>query len=176
MRLSLLTGFFCLVAVAAVNGQELTTLYTTITYTDHSQLQQFNHQLSNRGLFSFRQNTKPMMVEDDVRLKIDRLVEKVETILEMYPLKLHFRLVLTASEQEVQKIYRDKYHRQVDYIAYYAPGDGVIYLSVPDIRITVLAHELAHVIIDNHFDVAPSAKIHELLAQFAEAQIRLEEE
>jgi hypothetical protein len=64
-----------------------------------------------------------------------------------------------------------KYNRKVDYIAFYAPKDKTVYLSVNDIRIGVFAHELGHLIIDLFYGTTTPSKIHEVLAQFVETHL-----
>jgi hypothetical protein len=46
-----------------------------------------------------------------------------------------------------------------------------MYLSIRDVKLRVIAHEIGHVVVDHYFDVPPPVKIHEVLAQFAETHI-----
>jgi len=65
-----------------------------------------------------------------------------------------------------------RYGLTVDYVAFYAPRDKVVYVSVDDADLSVLAHELTHVILDHYFGIAPPVKIHEVLAQFVEEHLK----
>jgi predicted metal-dependent peptidase len=90
----------------------------------------------------------------------------------MYPRTLNFRIMLLSTDTEVQQAYRSRYGKSVDYIAFYAPKDKTVYISVDDIRLGVLAHELAHVVIEHYFLNSPPNKIHEVLAQFVETHLQ----
>jgi hypothetical protein len=90
----------------------------------------------------------------------------------MFPRELKITIVLLSTDDEVQRIYRDKYGRRVDYIAFYSPRDKTIFISVNDISLGVLAHELAHVIIDRYYGIPTPVNIHEILAQYVESHIR----
>jgi hypothetical protein len=103
---------------------------------------------------------------------MDVLIERVETILEMYPKELKFNITLLSSDNEVQDVFRKKYGRTVNYISFYSPRDKTIYVSVKDIELGVLAHEIAHVIIDFYYGMSTPRKIHEVLAQYVENHLK----
>jgi hypothetical protein len=90
----------------------------------------------------------------------------------MFPKDLKFSLSLLSSDDEVQGVYRSKYARNADYIAFYSPGDRTIFVSVKDIDTGILAHEIAHVIIDLYYGMSTPTKIHEVLAQYVETHLR----
>ena len=72
----------------------------------------------------------------------------------------------------MREIFRKKYGRDVDYIAFYSPRDKTVYVSVSDVELTVLAHEIGHVIIDFYYGMATPQKIHEVLAQYVEEHLK----
>jgi hypothetical protein len=153
-------------------GYELKTRYATITYENEDHLRSFNKEVT-LGSFSYlMRNKKSVTVTEEIGNKIDVIIERVETILEMFPRELKFTIVLLSTDDEVQRIYRDKYGRRVDYIAFYSPRDKTIFISVNDISLGVLAHELAHVIIDCYYGIPTPVNIHEILAQYVESHIR----
>ncbi len=155
-------------------GYELKTQYATIIYEKEEQLQQFNKRVS-LGSLSYlnpKRNKNSITVVDKVKNKLDVIVERVKTILDMFPGDLKFRIMLLPSDANIQKIYRYKYQKSVDYIAFYSPEEKTIFISVNDIKLEVLAHELAHVILDHYFAVSPPVKIHEVLAQFVENHLK----
>jgi hypothetical protein len=90
----------------------------------------------------------------------------------MFPNEVKFTVSLLSSDDEVQRIYRSKYGKSVDYIAFYSPRDKTVFVSVKDIDTGVLAHEIAHVIIDLFYGIATPAKIHEVLAQYVETHLK----
>jgi hypothetical protein len=170
--LSAVLAGFILVAPAAAAALELKTQYATIAYDKEEQLRKFNRGVSLGSLSYLLRNRKSITSEDEVRNKVDVLVERVEAILDMFPRGLKFRIVLLSTDTEVQKVYKNKYGASVDYISFYSPREKTMYASVDDIRIGVLAHEMAHVILDFYFGVSPPVKVHEVLAQFVETHLK----
>ncbi len=169
---AIFVGLFLLSSVPASFGYELKTEYATVTYKQEGLLRRFDSAVSLGSLSYLLKNRLNVTTEDEVRNKVDVLVERVETVLDMFPRELKFRILLLPSREDVQKIFRGRYGRGSDYVAYYSPREKTVYISVDDVRIGILAHELAHVVLDNYFVVPPPEKIHEVLAQFVELHLR----
>ncbi len=169
---AILVGLFLLSSAAVSSGYELQTAYATVIYEKDGLLRQFDRNVSLGSLSYLLRNRPNVTSADEAKNKIDVLVEKVENVLDMFPGGLKFKIILLPSQEDVQKIFRGKYGRGTDYVAYYSPREKTVYVSVDDVRIGVLAHELAHVILDNYFVVPPPEKIHEVLAQFVELHLK----
>jgi hypothetical protein len=167
-----LSGLFVIIFSSDSFAYELTSRYTTIIYAGDDQMRRFNKEISLGSLSYLLKSKTSFTAEDEVKHKIDVLIERVETILEMYPKELKFNIALLYSDDEVQSLFRKKYGRTVDYIAFYSPRDKTIYVSVKDIELGVLAHEIAHVIIDFYYGMATPTKIHEVLAQYVENHLK----
>jgi hypothetical protein len=110
-------------------------------------------------------------VADEALAKIDIIIEKVEVVLEMFPNYYHVNVVLLPDDDNVARMYKSKYGKRVDHIAYYSLSEKTIYISVDDIRLKVVAHEIGHSVVDHYFKVRPPYTIHELMAQFAEKHV-----
>ena len=150
-------------------ASELKTRYVSVVYGSDKYLDEFNDQVSLGSLSYLIHDRNALTAAAETSSKLDAIIERVETILDMYPGGLRFKMVLLPSANDVQKVWKNKYGRSQDYIAFYSPGDNTVYVSVDDVRVGVLAHELTHVILDHYFRVSPPGKIHEVLAQFVEA-------
>lgn len=151
---------------------EIKSKYTTISYESEEQLQKFNKKIRLGRLSYLLKDKKSITYKDEIKNKVDVLVERVETILEMFPNEVNFKIALLSSDDEVQTIFKEKYERTVDYIAFYSPKDKTIFLSVEDIDIGVLAHEFAHVILDMYYGIPTPSKLHEILAQYVETHLQ----
>ena len=162
----------CLLSAGIAAATELKTQYTSIVYEDDALLRDFNHAISLGSLSYLLLGRKILTVDDEIRNKIDVLVERIESVLEMKPVELKFRIELLATDGDVRKIYRAKYGSNSDFIAFYSKRDKTVYLSVDNIRLGILAHEMAHVVIDRYFGVTPPVKVHEVLAQFVEEHLK----
>ena len=168
----LFTGLIILTFFSVSSASELKSRYTTIMYNNEDEVRRFNSEVSLGSLSYLMRNRGSVTTGDEVKNKVDVIVERVESILEMYPRELKFHIVLLPSDNEVQEIFRKKYGRNVDYIAFYSPRDKTVYASVKNIELTVLAHEIGHVVIDFYYGIATPQKIHEVLAQYVEEHLK----
>ena len=93
--------------------------------------------------------------------RVDRIIEKVESILDMYP--DGFRV----------KIYIHPEH-QSGPLAYYSHGKNTITVYLDTITENILAHEISHAIIRSYFKILPPKKIREILSQYVDQYLRSE--
>ena len=146
--------------------------YVTLLYSSQELLTDFNGEIElGRNLNAFARKTKIVTAEDEVLAKIDAIIEKAETILKMFPDQLHINIVLLAKSADVARVFKDKYGKDVNHIAFYTLSEKTIYISVDNAKLTVMAHEIGHAIIDHYFKVRPPYNVHELMAQFVEKRI-----
>ncbi|NWF76751.1 MAG: hypothetical protein HXY53_09345 [Nitrospirae bacterium] len=167
-----LISFIFFIFTSISSGFELKTKYALVTYDNETVLKKFNKEVKLGSLSYLLKNKHSLSIEDEVKNKIDVIVERVQTILEMFSKDLTFNMVFMASEKDVQNIFKNKYGKDVDYIAFYSPKDKTIYLSIRDIELGVLAHEIAHVVIDHYYGISTPSKIHEVLAQYVETHLK----
>ena len=155
-----------------LSAKEARSRYITLVYATQKQLEDFNDNVDlGRKLNQLVRKKNVVTVEDEVLAKLDTILEKAETILDMFPDNLHVTVVLLDDIKEVSQVYKQKYGKDVDHIAYYSLSEDTIYFSVKDARLRVVAHEIGHAIVDHYFDVQPPYHIHELMAQFVEKHI-----
>jgi hypothetical protein len=167
----MLAGLFLILSISTGYSFELKTRHTTIVYGKEELLREFNKKVSLKSLSYLVRGKKNETVEDEITNKIDAVVEKVESVLDMFPKNMKLTVMLLASDKEVQRIYREKYGVSVDYIAFYSRQYNTVYISVDDARLGVLAHEIGHAVMDHYFGVSPPARIHEVLSQFVESHL-----
>lgn len=167
-----LISFIFFIFTSISSGFELKTKYALVTYDNETVLKKFNKEVKLGSLSYLLKNKHSLSIEDEVKNKIDVIVERVQSILEMFSRDLTFNIVFMSSEKDVQNIFKNKYGKDVDYIAFYSPKDKTIYLSVRDIELGVLAHEIAHVVIDHYYGISTPSKIHEVLAQYVETHLK----
>jgi hypothetical protein len=174
MRLSfslIILSCIFLVAFDPVSyGYEIESHYATINYEKEEYLTKFSEAIAFGSPSYSSSNTRTPTAEEVVIQKIDGLIEKVKRLLRLFPKEVKFRIILLPLD-DVQRIYSERYRTKVDFISFYALEDKTVFISVDDVTVNVLAHELAHVVIDNSFHVCPSVEVHENLAQFVETHI-----
>lgn len=171
----LLFGIFILLLLfplSSVAQSEGKSRYVTLVYSDKELLHDFKEQLIlGRKLRYHLANRTIITIEDEILAKLDTIIEKAETVLDMFPDKLHITVVLLPSKVEVGAMYFAKYGKKANHIAYYSLQEDTIYISVDDAKLRVIAHEIGHAIVDQYFQVRPPYTIHELMAQFTEKHI-----
>jgi len=152
--------------------REIKSRYVTLHYTTKHLLNDFNDQIRLGRKLNFIVRKKNIItVEDEVLAKIDTIIEKAEVILDMFPDNMLIHIVLLKTSSGVNRIYKQKYGKKANHIAYYSLTEDTIYISVKNARLRVLAHEIGHAIVDHYFKVRPPYNIHELMAQFTEKHI-----
>lgn len=153
-----------------LSEEKITSKYARIFYETDETLRLFNRRVK-LGLQSYILKKKylgELSVERQVSEKIDIIVDRVKAILDMYPKNFRIDIKITADANLVQSIYKKRYYREVEFVAFYSPQERTIYISAEDAKSNILAHELAHAIIDQYFGVAAPVKIHEILAQYVD--------
>lgn len=176
IHLLILVVLFMVVPVSPSFGKELKTNYATIIYDREEQLLRFNERVPF-GDSSYRlKNVKIGTVGNEVRNKLDAIVEKAEMILNLFPKELKFNVRLLDKEIDVWGSYKVRYGIGAHHIAFYSPQNKTIYISVDDVSLGLLAHELAHAIIDQYYCTYNSCMLipialHEALAQLVEYRI-----
>ena len=176
MSISLLKSSIALLCFllfpAMVFAVELHTTYATILYEEDALLRKFNKKLYlPKNLYLLIKNKKNVTIEDEITNKINIIVEKSEVILEMFPKRLQFKIVLLDDKNAVGKAYQQLYGRNIKHLAFYAPTKKTIFFSVKNVELAVVAHEIGHAIIEQYYTVPTPEKIHEVLAQYVVANI-----
>lgn len=156
---------------SSARALELSSRYATIQYESDDQLKKFNRELLLGNISRLLRYKKSVTWQDEIKNKVDVIVERVIVVLDMRPDELRFKLVLLPTEEDVQRVFETKYNQKADYIAFYDPRDKAVYVSVNDIRTGVFAHELGHLIIDLYYGKTTPPKLHELMAQFVETHL-----
>lgn len=168
---AIVAGLFLYVFVSAADGLEIKARNASVIYEKEDLLRKFNRNIRLGSLAYAARNSPSITVEDEVRNKVDVILERVKAVLAMFPGNLNFTIILLPSDTDVQKVYTAKFGKKVAFISFYSPRDKTVYISVDDARLGVLAHELAHVVIDFYYETSTPVKIHEVLAQFVESHL-----
>jgi hypothetical protein len=91
--------------------------------------------------------------------RVDRLIERVESILDMRPKNFKVKIYLAGELLGPHKV------------AYYQYRTRAIHVSVHLVNDGVLAHEIAHAVIDRYFASPPSSKVQEILTQYVDKHL-----
>jgi hypothetical protein len=107
-----------------------------------------------------------------VGIPLDDIFEKAEVALDIFPQPLQKINVLLCDDYvEVRKVYKERYQKDFDGIAFISLGRMEIVISIPDTNLNVFAHEVGHAIVEQYFKPRPPYILHELMAQYCEKHI-----
>lgn len=168
----IISGICLFVPVAGQQSHQIQSRYAVITYDSPQTLRTFNKKLYvSGGLKSQVQKQGTDTIEDDVKAKINVIVEKVMVVLDMYPANLKFSIVIHPDKSGVAGSFMQIYKKKVNYIAFFSPSQRTVFFSADNGMLRVVAHEIGHVVAENYFAVSPPPRIHEVLAQYAEKHV-----
>lgn len=154
--------------------QRIESQHIFIQYKTLKDIKKFNNSIDYtprkwglKDLFSFISAKDPV---DSIKQKVDVLFDKVEQILGMYGRrdKIIINLYPKKSFYEVRNRINGKNCR---FRAWYIFEQNTIYINVGDVHEGILAHEIAHAIIDNYLSVRPPKNTSEILARYVDENL-----
>jgi len=120
-----------------------------------------------KNLFSLKYAKDPV---DSIRLKIDVLFDKVSQLLGMYGKK--HKMTINLYPKKYFYEVRDRINgKNCRFRAMYIFEQNTIYINLEDVHEGILAHEIAHAIIDNYLSVRPPKTTSEILARYVEENL-----
>lgn len=148
-----IAAFFLCVPFTAWAGSDRTleTRFATLYYADDQEISDLLWRITGKRL-GLTDSTELL------KERVDELVERVEGLLEMYPSPLRFSIRLVP-------------HTVAGPIARYTHRDRTIVVAVDRVTDGVLAHEMAHAVINAYFPVATPEKAQEVLAQYVDEHL-----
>ncbi len=158
------------------NWMAIDTRFTRIRYQSVASLETFQKSLkfgkgwwastSSFSTFSDEENTK------FASLKTDAIFERVQEILDMRKKIRKVTIILYPEKAALGTAYFDMYKTKTPFRAWYEFKSNTISINVMDCSEGILAHELAHSIIDNFLKVRPPQNTAEILARYVDAHLK----
>ena len=154
----------------------LETKYTVIHYHTFSDLQLFNNKIdygtNDWDLRRLSPNTASKDTVSMVCSKVDIIFERVQEILEMRKKMGKVHILLHKHKEDLRKTFSQIYNRPCQIRAWYRYKNNSVYLNVRDIHEGMLAHELAHAIVDHYLLVRPPKATAEILARYVDKHLK----
>jgi hypothetical protein len=149
------------------------TAYLTVYYKPEVNLKRVLGRLSGRGLPSYSNLPAYTLtgIEAKVAYRLDVVFMRVRDILGMYPGKSEIKIKLYKKRRDISsELY---YLNQADEAckSFYSYRFNTIYASEQDMTDSVVAHEMAHAVVDNYFSTTPPEKMAEILATNVDARL-----
>ncbi len=152
--------------------QTIETRYTLIKYTSFKSLKKFDRDVDYSsdmsGLGFFSSSKDP---EASLHKKMDALYTRVAEILDMRRGMKRVNIEVYPGKKELHKAYSRIVGGVCRVRAWYLFTKNTIYINADDAHEGMLAHEMAHAIIDHYFSVRPPRASAEILARYVDAHL-----
>jgi hypothetical protein len=181
-------GFFFLIALTLLfiitdraysqegGWQVFSSRFCTVFYEDGVDLDIVNKRINLRfsDFYSPRRyrGSADLTAEDVLSDKFDAIFTRVEDILDMYPSKIHVTINIYKTRKALDEVYEEIFNVPNTADSFYIYKTNTIYTIEGAIREGILAHEMAHCIIDHYFVILPPRKIQEMLAVYADIHLK----
>ena len=153
-------------------GSRVDSRYTTLWLDPAVSLDQVNRRISVWWIRPQVKVSKEATLEDQLGAKCDTIFRRVEEVLDMYPPGIHVTIRVLRNKSQLESVHEGQYGFGTDAIAFYLFETNTVYVGIGDLSEDVLAHEMAHAIIDHYFGVRPPRKVEEMLAMYADEHLR----
>jgi hypothetical protein len=159
-----------------ISWQTIETKHTVIRYQTSKDLKKFNSRIKYRveplglkGLFS---SSRPEDTEGMVIKKADALFEKAQQILDMRKKMKKVTINVYKNKKQLREAYQGIYMKPCHVRAWYEYRFHTIYICIEDMHEGMLAHEMAHGIIDHYLLVRPPSATAEILARYVDSHLK----
>jgi len=155
-------------ALSAQTGGVYHTAYAEIRYAGDKDLFAFTRNIgSGLSFLSESPEKNPLLA----RNRVDRIVDMVESLLDMRPPGFRFSIQIFRSQAELDGAYHGLGMMGDAPAAYYSHTTRSIAVSLDNITDRVLAHEIAHAVICRYFGTPPPMRMQEILAQYVDKHL-----
>ena len=150
-------------------------LYCTVFFRDGVDLAAVNDRIDTYKI-DYGLTEKPVRggddTKDEIAYKFDLIFSKVQEILDMRPKDLRMNVRIYRGQDDLDRVYVEIFRQDNRFIAYYVFKINTLFASEDKVSANVLAHEIAHCVVDHYFSVIPPTKVAEMIAQYADVHIR----
>ena len=150
--------------------------FCTVFYEEGVNLKTVNRRINLRfsDFYNARRfRTKvDLSIEETVAEKFDAIFARVEDILDMFPSKINVTVRIYKNRNGLDAVYEEIFNEPNKAVSFYIYKTNTIYTTERDVKEGILAHEMAHCIIDHYFVILPPRKIQEMLAIYADVHLK----
>jgi len=168
-------GVFSAFASDELSWKETKTRYTILRYQTLEDLIEFskkiNYSPGASGLGWLTHGSSSRSLEDRLKAKIDAIFQRVQQILDMRRKIEMVHIDLYQNKGQLSDAFKGLYHKECRLRAWYAFEKHTIYLNLEDLHEGMLAHEMAHAIIDHYFAMRPPSATAEILARYVDSHL-----
>lgn len=144
------------------------TYYSTIRYQDDELLYEFGRRIGGSANVLVRDRTK---AKELIAEKVDRIVYRVRSLLDMHPPGFHFNIYLHGTMEELKGAYMGLGQVGEAPVAFYHHRTKTVHLTVEALTEGILAHEISHAVINSFYDPPLPARMQEILSQYVDRHL-----
>lgn len=153
------------------------TRFCTVFYEEGVDLQRVNRSINLRFSDFYypnghRERDAGLSTEDMLSEKFDAIFARVQDILDMYTSKIHITINIYSDNHGLDAAYEEIFDSPNKAKSFYVYKTNILYTTPEAITEGILAHEMAHCIIDHYFVILPPRKIQEMLAVYADIHLK----
>jgi len=150
--------------------------FCTVFYKNDVDLRKVNRRL-NLGFSNFYsprsyKESPGISTEDIITDKLDAIFNRAEEILDMYPARINVTINIYKTREELNNAYEEFFNEPNKAVSFYIYKTNTIYTIESQLTENILAHEMAHCIIDHYFVILPPRKIQEMLAVYVDVHLK----
>lgn len=155
--------------------RSIETRHTMIRYRSPEDLKRFNHKVrfstGNHGFLLFSSSRDGKDPAQEISRKVDAIFERVQQILDMRKRMEKVVINVYHDRDQLDAAYFAIYRQPCRIRAWYRYWNNTIYLNAMDLHEGMLAHEMAHAIIDHYMVVRPPRATAEILARYVDEHL-----
>lgn len=155
-------------------GTQVNSKYLRLFFNNREDVERFSEKIDFSGgnsLGSIFSRSTSQDLENQLIVKLDALFEKVQLILDMRKSMAKIRVNVYSNGDQLAEAFQLIYQRKGNVRGWYVYEYNTVYLNVMDVHEGMLAHELAHAIIDHFFAVRPPRATAEILATYVDKHL-----
>ena len=155
------------------------TRFCTVFYEEGVDLEKVNRRINLRfsRFYSHRIQREKygrnnLSTEDILSEKLDAIFVRVQEILEMYQPRISITINIYRDKYSLDAAYEEIFNLPNESKSFYVYKTNTVYTTQDVLTEGILAHEMAHCIIDHYFVILPPRKIQEMLAVYADLHLK----
>lgn len=155
-------------------AETVETKYFTIFLCADCSAAEFAKKISSESSVRFETYTESKSdINSIIKTDVDALYLEVSDVLDMHLDSYHGKINVHPDSVGVSETAYGNV-QIIDNLlpSIYVPSQNTIHISLKDLGVGVLSHEMAHALISNYFVVAPPPKVQEILAGYVEYSVR----
>lgn len=159
----------------SLNWKVLETRYVKLYYLSRADLEMFDKKIdyedNSQGFGFFGNKKSGGNLDEELIKKMDSLYERVQAILDMRRSMKKVTVKIYGNKNTLWNSYQEIYKKRRELRAWYIFEYHTIYVNREDLNEGMLAHEIAHSVIDHFLEVRPPSATAEILARYVDMHL-----